>query len=187
MRRESKLLPRKSFFQRKAIELIRRFEVVPDSDGQVSYRLTASGAWARSRPAHLFYFFKKINLSAFKLFVDLGSGDGAATCMAGLFTTAIGIEADPDLASEAAESARAVELGNHVNFLCADFFTQRIRAADILFIYPDKPVYALEESLGGWDGVLLVYGPHFPPKRMLLARSLKCGRESLSVYRGWKM
>jgi len=177
----------KSSLPRKAVELIRHFEGGPDPHGPASYRLTASGAWARSRPAHLFYFFKEINLSACRLFVDLGSGDGAAVCMAGLFTTAVGMEADPALASKAAASARRLELADRASFLCTDFFTQRIRAADVLFIYPDKPIHALEESLHGWDGVLLVYGPHFPPKRMKLERTLKCGRESLSVYRGWKM
>lgn len=172
--------------ERKALELIRRFERNPDPRGIDSYRLTVSGAWARSRPAHLFYFFRKIDLSAFRLFVDLGSGDGAAACMAGLFTSAVGIEADANLVAAAAATARDLKLGERVSFLRADFFTQRIRSADVLFIYPDKPVHVLEASLEGWDGTLLVYGPHFPPKKMKLERALKCGRETLAVYRGWK-
>lgn len=150
---------------------------------EFSYRVTASGAWAASIPAHLFYFFRKLRLAEDGLFIDLGSGDGVVACIAGLFTRAIGIEADPALVCQAGRSVRDLKLEDSVRFICADFFTQRIQTADYLYIYPDKPIYALEESLQGWRGILLVYGPHFPPRRFLLAERLRCGKESLSVYR----
>jgi hypothetical protein len=149
----------------------------------LAYRLTASGAWAASRPSHLFHFFKKIGLSGFRLFIDLGSGDGVASCIAGLFTTSIGIESDPFLVSLASRAAYDLKLDGRVRFIRADFLTQGIRNADCLFIYPDKPVYALEEALDGWAGALLIYGPHFPPKRFCLIEKLRCGKETLSVYR----
>jgi hypothetical protein len=170
---------------RKAAELIRYYKELhglQTADGG-AYRLTASGAWAASRPAHLFYFFRRINLAAFKLFLDLGSGDGIASCLAGIFTRSVGIEADPELASKAGQAARDLGLENSVGFICGDFFDQRIQKADCLFIYPDKPVYALEELLQGWRGTLVIYGPHFPPKLFLLEEKLRCGRETLSVYR----
>ncbi len=69
-----------------------------------------------------------------------------------------------------------------MDFVCADFFSQRIQRADCLYIYPDKPVYRLEEMLKDWDGSLLVYGPHFPPNILKLKEKLRCGRETLSVY-----
>ncbi len=171
-------------------ELVRYFEGLskdggPFRFGQAPYKLTSHGAWARSRPAHLFYFFKKVGLGSFDLMVDLGSGDGTASCMAGLLTRALGIEADFDLASQAMKSARHLGMDTRVRFICADFYTQRIRNADCLFIYPDKPIYALEQALEGWEGTLLVYGPHFPPKRLRLAEKLTCGKETLCVYRGW--
>jgi hypothetical protein len=169
---------------RKASELIRYYKGLHgvQDEGGDAYRLTASGAWAASRPAHLFYFFRKINLAAFKLFLDLGSGDGIVSCLAGLFTRSVGIEVDPELASIAGQAARVLGLENRVDFVCGDFFTQRIQKADCLFIYPDKPVYALEEWLQGWRGTLVIYGPHFPPKRFSLKEKLRCGRETLSVY-----
>lgn len=148
------------------------------------YRLTASGAWAASRPEHLFSFFKSVNLSGFPLFIDLGSGDGVACCVAGLFTRAIGIESDLLLASSARGAGRDLGLSGRVDFVCADFLTQGIQKADCLFIYPDKPLYALEKVLEGWTGTLLVYGPHFPPKRLSLQEKLRLGMETMSVYSG---
>lgn len=170
---------------RKATELIRYYRELHGlwTEGAGAYRLTAAGAWAASRPAHLFYFFRRINLAAFKLFLDLGSGDGIVSCLAGIFTHSVGIEADQELAARAGQAARDLGLENRVNFVCGDFFTQRIQKADCLFIYPDKPVYALEELLKGWQGTLVIYGPHFPPKRFLLKEKLRCGRETLSLYR----
>ncbi|MGA2222896.1 MAG: hypothetical protein ABSH41_00450 [Syntrophobacteraceae bacterium] len=146
------------------------------------YRLTALGAWAASRPAHLYSFFRKVDLSRFRLFIDLGSGDGVAACTAGLFTRSIGMESDPVLVSRAARAARDLKLESRVSFICANFLTQRIQQADCLYIYPDKPVHAMEDTLEGWDGTLLIYGPHFPPKRFCLREKLRCGRETMSVY-----
>ncbi len=146
------------------------------------YRLTAAGAWAASRPAHLFHFFRQIDLSGFRLFIDLGSGDGIVSCLAGLFTNAVGIEADAQLTLTASRAARDLALENRANFICADFFTQEIRAADCCYIYPDKPIYAVEEILEGWKGTLLINGPHFPPRKFSIKRKLRCGRETLSIY-----
>ena len=171
----------------RAAELIRYYRRLhapgPHNKLGLPYRLTAAGAWAASRPAHLFHFFRQINLSEFRLFIDLGSGDGIVSCLAGLFTKAVGIEADPQLALTASRSARELELENRVNFICADFFTQEIRAADCCYIYPDKPVYPVEETLEGWEGTLLINGPHFPPKKFSIKQKLRCGRETLSIYR----
>jgi hypothetical protein len=165
------------------IEYFRRLHGRDEDAGEaLPYRLTASGAWAASRPEYLFNFFKRMDLSKFRLFIDLGSGDGAASCTAGLFTTSIGIESDPFLVSRAARAARDLNVQNRVGFICADFLTQRIQEADCLYIYPDKPVDALEKTIEGWDGTLFIYGPHFPPKRLSLMAKLRCGRETMSVY-----
>ncbi len=150
--------------------------------GTRPYRQTASGAWAASRPEYLLHFFEGLDLARFRLFVDLGSGDGVACCLAGLFTRVIGIESDYFLASQAQRAARALELRERVSFICADFLTQTIQRADCLYIYPDKPLDAVEKVLGDWNGHLLVYGPHFPPKRLELQKKLKLGMETMSVY-----
>ncbi len=167
----------------KIIRHYKRFHGGGPDGADLPYRLTASGAWAASLPAHLFYFFRKLRLGEGRLFIDLGSGDGVVACIAGLFIRTIGIEADTELALQAGRSARNLGLSGNVGFVCADFLTQRIREADYLYIYPDKPIDALEPLLQGWKGALLVYGPHFPPKRLIQADKLKCGRESLAIYR----
>jgi hypothetical protein len=171
---------------KKAVEIIRYFERFHGGGahrGEIEpYRLTAAGAWAASRPAHLFNFFRRMDLFGFRLFIDLGSGDGVASCTAGLFTRSIGIESDPFLVSCASRAARDLKLDDRVGFIRADFLTQGIGRADCLYIYPDRPVYVLEEVLAGWGGTLLIYGPHFPPKRFRLKEKLKCGREAMSVY-----
>ncbi len=169
-----------------AAEIIEYFQRLHGPDGEygeaLPYRLTASGAWAASRPEHLFNFFKRVDLSQFRLFIDLGSGDGVASCTAGLFTKSIGIESDLCLVSRAARAARDLNVQDRVGFICADFLTQRIQEADCLYIYPDKPINALEKTIEGWDGTLLIYGPHFPPKRLSLKGKLTYGRETLSAY-----
>lgn len=172
---------------RKAVELIRYFRAIhaggPEDGRSPPYRMTSTGAWAVSRPEHLYVFFRALGLSDFRLFLDVGSGDGIAACLAALFTRAVGIEADPHLASRARRAALDLGLAARAHFICADFFTQRIREADCLYVYPDKPLYALEEALEGWTGTLLVYGPHFPPKRLSRTKQLRCGRETLTMYR----
>ena len=114
--------------------------------------------------------------------MDLGSGDGVACCTAGLFTRSVGIESDPFLVARASRAARDLNLEDRVRFIRADFLTQGIREADCLYIYPDRPVYVLEDVLADWAGTLLIYGPHFPPKRFRLREKLRCGRETMSVY-----
>ncbi|MDR3553281.1 MAG: hypothetical protein P4L55_00870, partial [Syntrophobacteraceae bacterium] len=92
----------------RVIEYFRRR--LEDGGQTYPYRLTASGAWAASRPEHLFSFFKSVDLSGFPLFIDLGSGDGVTCCVAGLFTRAIGIESDLLLASSARGAGRDLGL-----------------------------------------------------------------------------
>lgn len=153
-----------------------------ETSGGRLYRETQLGAWATSRPEHLYYFFRSIELSRFRLFIDLGSGDGIVACIASLFTRAVGIEIDPELCSSARQSSIELGLQDHVELICGDFLGQRIRRADSLFIYPDKPMGRLEELLEGWKGTLLVYGPHLPVSRMTPLHRLACGRERLQVY-----
>jgi hypothetical protein len=50
-------------------------------------------------------------------------------------------------------------------FLRADFLRADLRGHDLLYLYPDKPFYVLEERLlTTWRGRLLVNGPHLPPR-----------------------
>lgn len=162
----------------------RRLHAGWEQSGHRLYRDTSLGAWASSRPEHLFYFFRCIDLSRFRLFVDLGCGDGIAACTGSLFTQALGVEIDRDLCRAAREASVALGLGGRVDFLCGDFYAHGITQADCLFIYPDKPLARLEAFLAesAWGGTLLVSGPHLPPGRLRLVDRLSCGRERLALY-----
>lgn len=153
-----------------------------DLSGTGAYRFTSLGAWATSRSAHVYYFFRKIKLARFDLMIDLGSGDGLVACIAGLFTRAIGIEADPALCLIAQLAASDLELASRVSFICGDYRTQRIWKADCMYLYPDKPFFDLEALLNQWRGTLLVYGPHLDPRHFLPTQRLRCAKERLTLY-----
>lgn len=147
------------------------------------YRMTKLGAWATSRAAHVFFFFKTIGLDNYKLFIDLGSGDGIVSCIAGLFTRSIGIEIDLDLCSIARNASCDLGMGAKVNFICGDFWDHKIDQADCLYLYPDKPFDRLEKKLARWRGTILAYGPHLPPRNFESVRTLRCGKEQMVLYR----
>lgn len=153
-----------------------------EADESDRYRLTPLGAWASSRAPHVFAFFRKIHLERRGLFLDLGSGDGLVTCIAGLFTRAVGVEIDRDLCNTARRAAQELGLLEKVDFVCGDYLSMPIRKADCLYVYPDKPMARIEEALEGWRGTLLVYGPHFPPQAFQPVRRLRCARERLTLY-----
>jgi hypothetical protein len=146
------------------------------------YRMTALGAWATSRSPHVFSFFKRTNLSRYELFLDLGSGDGLVTCIAGLFTRSIGVEIDPELCRVAQGAVRELKLEERVSFVCGNYLQMPIWKADCLYLYPDKPMHELESLLTNWKGSLLIYGLHLPPRNLLQVSKLQCGRESLVLY-----
>jgi hypothetical protein len=150
--------------------------------GAGPYRMTALGAWATSRSPHVFSFFKRIDLGRHELFLDLGSGDGLVTCMAGLFTHSVGIEIDFELCQRARRAAAELKLEERVSFVCGNYLELPIWEADCLYHYPDKPMQELERLLTDWNGILMVYGPHLPPKTLLPVSRLQCGRETLVIY-----
>jgi hypothetical protein len=152
-------------------------------DQRQAYQLTALGAWAASIPAHVFRCFAALRLSRHRLLIDLGSGDGVVACVAGLFTRAVGIEVDPTLCARAQGAVEALNLEDRVSIVCADYCQQPIRRADCLYLYPDKPLGPLEELLGGWGGLLIVCGPHFPPTRWVALQEWVMGRDRFVVYR----
>jgi hypothetical protein len=145
--------------------------------------MTSLGTWAPSRSPHVFFFFKRLGLDRHDLFLDLGSGDGLVTCIAGLFTRSIGIEIDFELCQVAQRAARDLKLEESVHFVCGNYLQLPIWKAACLYHYPDKPMDGLERLLASWKGPLLIYGPHFPPGNLLRISRLQCGRESLVLYR----
>jgi hypothetical protein len=147
------------------------------------YHLTRLGTWATSVAAHVFAFFEHIDLKRYRLFLDLGSGDGVVACIAGLFTRALGIEIDAGLCCTAQEAVRRLGLERQVAVVCGDYRTQRIWRADCLYIYPDKPVLAMETLPADWPGSLIVSGPHFPPERFTPTVQFRIARDHMVLYR----
>lgn len=150
--------------------------------GHELYRMTQLGAWAASRASHVYFFFKSVDLSSCKLFLDLGSGDGIVSCIAALFTRSMGIEIDADLCCIARRASHHLGLGDRVTFVRGDYLDHRMDRADCLYLYPDKPFDRLAERLSSWNGTLLVYGPHLPPHHLRAVRTLRCGREQMVLY-----
>jgi hypothetical protein len=70
--------------------------------------------------------------------------------------------------------------------ICGDYRTHQVRRADCLYLYPDKPVADLEALLAGWQGTLLVAGPHFPLQCFAPVKRLTIGRDQLVAYRAVK-
>lgn len=158
-----------------------RYEML-EQTGQMPYCPTAKGIWASSSPDELFGFFCDCRLDKSSLLIDLGSGDGIVTCIAGLFTRAIGIEVDPGLCRVACRAVRDLRLKGRVGIICGDYREHKIWRADCLYIYPDKPVYELERMLNNWRGRLMIYGPHFPPRQMESLGSFRQGSERMTAY-----
>jgi hypothetical protein len=153
-----------------------------DKAGQPPYRHTRLGAWAASVGANVFDFFSTLQLGNYRLLIDLGSGDGVVACIAGLFTRAVGIEIDPLLCGVARHAVRQLQLQGQVDICCGDYRKLRIWQADCLYLYPDKPLAAVEALLADWQGHLLVAGPHFAPRNFEPLQILQRGRDQLVVY-----
>jgi hypothetical protein len=154
-----------------------------EHSGQGCYRATALGAWAASIAHHVYHFFRELRLDRQRLVIDLGSGDGLVTCIAGLFTDAVGIEIDELLCLRARRAIRELGLDRRVTTVCGNYLTQRFRHADCLYVYPDKPLDGLEAMLAGWEGMLLVAGAHFPLRSFVPVQEFTRGWDRLVVYR----
>ena len=97
---------------------------------------TNKGIYGTANCKNVFEFFKKINLQDADSFLDLGSGDGRVVMVASLFTTALGVESDPELI----EMSNRVknELNINCNFGNSDFTEMDLSKYNVIFINPDQ-------------------------------------------------
>ncbi|MFP3870103.1 MAG: class I SAM-dependent methyltransferase [Syntrophobacteria bacterium] len=134
--------------------------------GGLPYRSTRSGMWAASDAKEVYSAFCFFGLDRYTHMADLGSGDGKVVLIASLFTRAAGYEIDQEL------YRTSVRIRDELNLPYAEFFQQDYLEADLssydlLYLYPDKPLYALEEKLRvSWCGCVLVKGHHMPPRHL---------------------
>jgi len=132
--------------------------------GGLPYRSTASGMWAVSDAGQVYRAFCHFGLGRYNHMADLGSGDGVAALIGSLFTQVTGYETDEVLYKKSLEIRDDLEL-IQARFMLQDYLLADLGRYDMLYLYPDKPFYALEEKLRpSWCGHILVSGPHFPPR-----------------------
>ena len=128
------------------------------------YRPTQSGMWATSAAEEVYRAFCHFELDQYCHMADLGSGDGIVVVIASLFIQATGYELDEWLYQQSIKFGHSLNLSKAA-FLRTDFLRASLTSFDLLYLYPDKPFYQLEERLlTTWEGCLLVKGPHFPPR-----------------------
>jgi hypothetical protein len=144
-------------------------------------RPTSRGLWAASTPHDVFALLTALSAEGCRHFADLGSGDGLVTCIASLFCPATGIECDAGLVEKANELRD--RLGLSAEFVCGDFFAQDLSRFDLLYVYPDKPMWDLEKALAPrLRGRLVAYSCHFPLKLLPILDTVSLGTCRATVY-----
>ncbi|HLD42456.1 MAG TPA: hypothetical protein VJB08_00525 [Candidatus Nanoarchaeia archaeon] len=149
--------------------------------GKYPWKSTEKGFWGCSILAEVYELFEKIGLDSYASFVDLGSGDGRVVLVASLFTKAWGIEIDDELIEVSNALKEKVRCPN-AEFKKTDFFDVDLSAYAVLFLFPDKPLAALEDKIRGAKNKLILYGPHFHPLKMRLKRLVYLDTNNASVY-----
>ena len=149
---------------RKVEAAYQNFDQLLKSDGALPYRSTELGMWATSDLNEVYRAFGYFQLYRYTHLADLGSGDGRVALIGSLFTRVTGYETDEVLYQKSLEIRDQLGIHNVIfsqqNYLLAD-----LAPYDILYLYPDKPFYDLEDRLHySWQGHLLVNGAHFPPR-----------------------
>ncbi len=133
--------------------------------GKLPLKDTGIGFWGYTIGEEAYEFFKSFALQKYKMFLDLGSGDGKVTAIASLFTSAHGMEFDEPLLHQSVTLAKSLQL--NAQFMKRDFMKEDLSQYDVLYIYPDKRLVELEDKLlKEMRGVLIVHGPHFHPLRL---------------------
>jgi hypothetical protein len=144
-------------------------------------RPTSLGLWAPSTAHEVFAILEAVGAERCRSFADLGSGDGLVTCIASLFCPATGIECDPALVAKACELRD--RLGLAAEFICGDFLGQDLSRYDLLYVYPDMPLFTLEKILAPrLQGRLVVYSCHFPLKLLPRLEVIKLPTCQAAVY-----
>lgn len=139
------------------------YQVLELLEKRTPYRNTKAGMWATSAAEEVYRVFCHLKLDQYSHMADLGSGDGIVVAIASLFTRATGYEIDEWLYEQSIKFGQSLNLSK-AKFLRTDFLRANLANHDLLYLYPDKPFYELEERLlDTWRGNLLVGGPHFPP------------------------
>ena len=153
-------------------------------DGKLPMWATEKGFWNAAITEEVYEAFKKINLSKFSNFLDIGSGDGKVVLIASLFCrNAEGVEIDSSLHTKAVQLKNRLQILN-ANFHNKDFFIHDFSEYDILFLSPESPLErGLEKKLlNEMKGKLIHYGHHFHPRFLKKEDSFLINGNLISLY-----
>lgn len=151
------------------------------SRGRLPLKDTGVGYWAMSVADDLYSLFKRINLSQYKNFIDLGSGDGKAVLVASLFTNASGIEIDKELHEKAVEICKKLKL--KAKLMHGDYHDVNLKKYDMIFYYPDSANHKLELKLmNELKGKLILYGPHNHPTSLNREMSFIANTTPVTIF-----
>ena len=152
--------------------------------GRLPMWSTEKGFWNASVSDEIYDAFRKIKLSKFRNFLDIGSGDGKVVLIASLFCkNAEGVEIDDLLHNKALEAQSRLKINNAV-FHNKDFFEHDFSKYDVLFTAPDAPFErGLENKLlKEMKGKLIHYGHHFHPKNLKKKESFQVNGSLVTLY-----
>ncbi|MFW5977474.1 MAG: class I SAM-dependent methyltransferase [Candidatus Nanoarchaeia archaeon] len=144
---------------------------------------TQKGIFGTSNLECVDTFFKKIQLSADDVFVDLGSGDGRVVLLASSYCNAIGIEIDSKLVQESNTHAR--KLQREAVFFCQDYETYDFSTTNILFSFADHfftPAF-IEKLKKEFTGTLYIYQGIFLPQELYKGPTIWAGQARIISYK----
>ena len=153
-------------------------------NGRLPMWSTKKGFWNAAIADEVYEAFRKIKLSRFKSFLDIGSGDGKVVLIASLFCrNAEGVEIDEFLHKKSVQIKNKFKI-NNAAFHNNDFFGHDFSKYDILFLSPDAPLErGLENKLlREMKGKLMHYGHHFQPRFLKKEDSFLVNGNLISVY-----
>lgn len=150
--------------------------------GRLPMRETPVGFWGTSIVDEIISIFRHVHLQKYSHFLDLGSGDGRVALVASLFTKSAGIEMDLPLFNKSLEMKG--KLGIETEFFHGDFMQHDISRYDMVFCYPDKPLYmGLRDKLRNeLTGKLILYGRLPDNCNLRQLESFRVNGTSVGIY-----
>ena len=154
--------------------------------GKFPVRSTKAGIWGITPIEPLLKFFEEFELSKFKNFLDLGSGDGCVVLLASQFVKSTGIELDKELFDKSIQIKEKLEID--CEFKNTDFFEEDFSKYDIIFINPDNRFSkGLDAKLKKeFKGILLVYGIVHAPNLLKKGKKYWLEQMPITVYENKK-
>jgi len=156
-------------------------------NGQLLAKDTKIGYWGVTPLREAYEVFNRLNISSYKSFMDIGSGDGRIVLLASLFgMKAHGIEFDDDLVNAALHIRRELDIPlKNTKIIQDNFLDHDLSEYNLIYTSPDKPFHRkgvelkLQREL---KGDLLVHGWEFHPQQLKLKEQHVINGEKFCLY-----